>query len=386
MGKIWILSPSPGGGCCGCGGKSGPCDGCCSGIFFNTGDANVSSGDAKLPIQEYDFHNCKVVSTIYDIYDNQSTNITLNVGTIYTGFTPYNNEIAIQLKKGQDLSIQTNGIFTYENIPVVLSVVGSPPPPHTSCEFEVNEFNLWEARLEKGRTWENDIQINSIVGDDTNVISGGSFASFGQRVDQTTVLLPPIPASIQNTGISPCNVFTPNFCVLPEDLSYIADTIVTQVGYFEFFYIEIGGFWALQSSKNFTNCGAAEAIIQATRTCETSIIGRWFDLTPQALPPVIPGGTLTQQWPVNLHLQTFTNQIYDDTITKTFTVNLTAKRDICFNLSTRDIYTTKGSCENFTFIEQNLLLSSSQNIPVTDIFFYTGEFISTQSRVSCPTA
>lgn len=86
MNKIWILSPIAG-SCCGCAGKTGPCDSCfvCSGYLLNTGSQTILTG-ANIPVNKFarfgDREDCDVIFA-----DNDSSITTLSNTEDYTIYT-----------------------------------------------------------------------------------------------------------------------------------------------------------------------------------------------------------------------------------------------------------------------------------------------------------
>ncbi len=389
MNKLWILNPSPGGGCCGCAGKSSPCDGCCSGIFFQiSGNPLNPNGDYILPSSEYDFRNCKVVSTIFDEYQTGAMQLYMNVGTTYTGTQNYINEISIQLKSGQNLSITSEAITDIANQNVNLFIVGNPPPPHTSCQIIVTQNNVWSARTEKFN-FDSGIEVLSISEPGINVISGGNFIRFGQTQSDTGVMLPPLPATRGLTG-------APEFClgsngaaVFPTTLPYIAGVATQNIGFAIATYVSDGVRWNLSGSFNFSNASCADtlAFIAENETCDFQVIGKWNQFEQPVFPPVGPiGANFTTNLPGTVNVQLFERQKYNNELSNSFTVSMRAKRDVCFSLTSQAVNNTIGLCNDTSFIEQKFTLTSDKSIPVTNIFFYTGQDITPKTRVKCPTA
>jgi len=143
MGKKWLKSVDPNRQCCGCEGKTGPCDSCCTRLVVTpTSNLIFPPLSQPTPYKSLErYYSNKIYSSSFDSWSVTNNLLTFDIDSPEIE-TPYHtNKLSISLNEGQELILNLNSSLSCESFPANLN--------YSSSQFTLsygagvsNNFNL----------------------------------------------------------------------------------------------------------------------------------------------------------------------------------------------------------------------------------------------------
>lgn len=379
MGKIWLKSVDPNRQCCGCEGKSGPCDSCCLQTVVNTSDTVIPRGSKKD--ERYYFN--KFYSTRFDTWEKTNKKLDFNINSIENP-TPYHfNQFSISLNKGQELLVNLNYNLSYFNRPAsifysesakILSYGASLSKPFT---FSININN--EDYVDRIRT-------ESTIPGYTD-----SFANTSNRVflDYTNTLEESIFSIPNVTKIQGNEIY----CLNKQYVGYTTTNIDTDessilANYFTRSKIllvsspykavwTINGFYEVTNGTSIKYCDNIAGLSDSPPTLNGEIVSYFIvgyeseDTGEYPLNPQI-GDTVNGENNLYIIIYSIKQKFLENNNTKNFTVKITALKSACLSFTLDGSVSLNPSSifpDSQEIQSMDGFISSSKDIKVLDLKF-----------------
>lgn len=207
MGKIWLKSVDQSQQCCGCEGKTSPCDNCCVPLKVELPKqagipTSISSDQAFKSSEKY--YNCIFYSSIFDSWSktNKTANGSIS-SPILTETALHSNKFVVNLQKNQTITLDLNFSYRLIEIPVGLSF--DSVNNRFLCRSNSNFPFTVTVLIEDGATAD-DLQITT---SNLNISSNNDIIVFSKTLEIEEDVLP--PESVQKLN-------SPTLVVCPSNL------------------------------------------------------------------------------------------------------------------------------------------------------------------------
>lgn len=301
MGKIWLKSVDPSRQCCGCEGKTGPCDSCCERqIVYTPKTSNVPSlislDNEERIFEDYPLN--KIYSSTFDTWSISDKSLSFSMNALQG--TPYHtNRFAISLQKDQIIEINLNFSLLANSYPSSLRYTQFPSRTLDDLSTVTKPFTF--GLIANKNTTPDDLEVLSAT--DMTAIGGTSNSLFYNKN---------VEVSENFSSVSNITSYqsTPIICDYPFRVGYASDNTADQAILDSQFTVnrvvilttnytlvwDINGFWQPFYQPGVSDCSQIQGLSQNPPVFNGQIVN--YFVKGYEFETVYEGGSLPMNPPV----------------------------------------------------------------------------------------